>query len=134
MPKPRHGTLQVSSEGIWTFFPGKSKEKNGIILHDFEANCQELMDTGQLFKGHAKSPNVYTTRSQISLKDSVLRHVSAHGLHSIIAPLSLKHHTKMCESDKAIWDSAYDEEYDGLMSLPSWEVVSEQEYLSLIKG
>jgi hypothetical protein len=108
MPKPRHGTLQVSSEGIWTFFPGKSIDKNGIILHDFEANCQESMDTGQLFKGHAKFSNVHATRSQISLKDSVLRHVSAHRLHSLIAPLSLKHHTKMCESDKAIWDSAYE--------------------------
>jgi hypothetical protein len=52
MPKPRHGTLQVSSNGIWTFFPGKCIDKNGIILHNFEANCQELMDTGHLFKGH----------------------------------------------------------------------------------
>jgi hypothetical protein len=53
----------------------------------------------------------------------VLRHVSAHGLSSLIAPTSLKHHAKMSSEDKAIWDAAYDEEYDGLESLPTWEII-----------
>jgi hypothetical protein len=72
-------------------------DKNGIILHNFEANCQELIDTGQLFKGHAKFHNIYATWSQISLQDTVLRHVSAHGLQSLLAPSSLKHHAKKRE-------------------------------------
>jgi hypothetical protein len=36
--------------------------------------------------------------------------------------------------DKAIWDSAYDEEYDGFVSLPTWEVVSEADFKQLSKG
>jgi hypothetical protein len=96
--------------------------------------CQELLDTGQLFHGHAKFCNVYDTRNQLSLQHCILRHVLAHGLQSLIAPSSLKHHLKMSPSDKAIWDAAYDEEYDGLTSLPSWEVISEDQYYKLSKG
>jgi hypothetical protein len=78
--------------------------------------------TGQLFRGHAKFRRVYNTRNQVQLRDCVLRHVSAHGLMSIIAPTSLKHHMNMTSNDKCIWDAAYDEEFDGLTSLPTWEV------------
>lgn len=81
------------------------------------------MDSGQLFHGHAKFKTVYDTRNQISLKDCVLCHVSAHGLTSLIPPTSLKAHHKLDLADKAIWDAAYDEEYDGLESLPTWEVI-----------
>ena len=60
--------------------------------------------------------------------------MSAHGLQSLIAPSSLKQHLKMSPSDKAVWDAAYDEEYDGLTCLPSWEVISEDQYYKLSKG
>ena len=36
--------------------------------------------------------------------------------------------------DKLVWDQAYDEEYDGLISLPTWEIVSEAEYRQLSRG
>jgi hypothetical protein len=36
--------------------------------------------------------------------------------------------------DKKIWDSAYDGEFDGLTSLPSWEVLTEEQYIKLSKG
>jgi len=36
--------------------------------------------------------------------------------------------------DKQIWDDAYNEEYDGLVSLPTWEVVAEEKYRELSKG
>jgi hypothetical protein len=39
----------------------------------------------------------------------------------------------MSSSDKDIWDAAYCEEYDGLSSLPTWEVLLEAEYKSLSK-
>jgi hypothetical protein len=65
MSKPRHGKLQLLDENIWYFFPGKSKE--GIILQDLSANCRELLDTSQLFKGHAKFTNVYNARSQYNM-------------------------------------------------------------------
>jgi len=133
MPKPRDGTLQFDNNDR-TFYPGKQNSNPGISLPDFEANCQDLLETGQLFRGHAKFKNVYDTCNQLSLQTCVLRHVSAHGLQSLVAPTSLKHHTKMSSSDKAIWDDAYSEEYDGLTSLSTWEVISEEQYYKLSKG
>jgi len=134
MSKSKHGTLQLSFNDEWYFYPDKHTTTDGILLSDFSANCQSLMDTGQLFKGHAKFRNVHDTRNQLSLRDCVLRHVSAHGLKSLIAPSSLKVHQTLDPTDKQVWDAAYDEEYDGLCSLPSWEVVTEDQYHQLSKG
>jgi hypothetical protein len=63
-----------------------------------------------------------------------LRHVSAHGLQSLIAPTSLKNHQSMTPSDKFIWDSAYSEEYDGLADIPTWEVLTEAQFKAVSKG
>jgi len=76
----------------------KYTTSNGIILPDLLANCQMLLDTGQLLKGHAKFQNVYDVCTQLHLCDC------------------------------PIWDAAYYEEYDGLCSLPSWEVINEDQY------
>jgi hypothetical protein len=97
MSKPRHGTLRFVSDK-WYFFPGKSTE--GILLPDLQANCQSLIDSGQLFRGHTKFKNVYDARSQLSLCASVLRHVSAHGLKNLLAPTSLKSHQSIDPDDK----------------------------------
>jgi hypothetical protein len=132
MSKPRHGKLQLGEDSEWYFYPGKSSV--GTILPDLSATLQHLLDTGQLFRGHAKFKNVYDARAQLGLRDYVLRHVSAHGLQSLIAPTSLKAHHLMDENDKSIWDAAYNEEYDGLESLPTWEVLSEAQYRQLSKG
>jgi len=40
----------------------------------------------------------------------------------------------MSTNDKNIWKQAYDEEYDGLTSIPTWEVITEQEFKNLNKG
>jgi hypothetical protein len=132
MSKPRHGTLQLDADNIWRFHPGKSMD--GVILHDLAANCQELLDSGQLFRGHAKFRTVYNARNQVSLTSCVLRHVSAHGLKSLIAPTSLKSHSTMHPDDQIIWNDAYNEEYDGLVSLPTWEIISDDRYRQLSKG
>ena len=116
----------------WYFYPGKSTD--GILLPDLSANCQHLLDTGQLFHGHAKFKNVYATKNNHSLRDCVLRHVSAYGLKSFLAPTSLKQQQHLDPQDKQVWDLAYDEEYDGLESLPTWEVITEAQYHQLSKG
>ncbi len=72
-----------------------------------------------MFHGHKKFKNVYDARTQRGLRDCVIRPVLAHGLHSLVAPTSLKAHQNMDPNDKSIWDAAYDEEYDGLESLPT---------------
>ena len=113
----------------WYFFAGKSTD--GTLLPDFVANVQSLLDTGQLFRGHTKFKTVYDTRTQLGLRDCVLRHVSAHALVSLIAPTSLKAHPKLNPTDKEIWDAAYNEEFDGLESLPTWEVLSEEQFRQL---
>jgi hypothetical protein len=133
MSKPKHGTLQQLESGDWIFYPGKSTS-NGTMLPDFVANCHDLLETCQLFRGHAKFRNVYDARNQGSLRACVLRHVYAHGLKSLIAPTLLKAHWNMDPNDKSIWDVAYDEEYDGLVYLPTWEVVSEAQFRQLSKG
>jgi len=90
MSKPKHGTLQLGQDDNWYFHAGKSTQ--GTLLPDLSANIQSLLDTGQIFRGHTKFKTVYDTRTQLGLQDCVLRHVSAHGLTSLIAPTSLKAH------------------------------------------
>jgi hypothetical protein len=40
----------------------------------------------------------------------------------------------MSSTDKSIWDQAYDEEYDGLTSIPTWDIISENQFKILSKG
>jgi hypothetical protein len=72
MTKPRHGKLFLNDTGQWVFCPGTSRDTStGIVLHDLPSTCEHLMDTGQLFKGHAKFQRVYNARNQIQLQDSI---------------------------------------------------------------
>jgi hypothetical protein len=64
MAKPHHGILNMVDIN-WMFYPGKSKDGNS--LPDLQDDFQQLLDSGQLFKGHAKFKNVYDTRNQLSL-------------------------------------------------------------------
>jgi hypothetical protein len=40
----------------------------------------------------------------------------------------------MDANDKIIWDTAYNEEYDNLVPLPTWEIITEKQYHKLSKG
>jgi len=135
MTKPKHGKLYSNNTGEWYFCAGKNTDINkGILLSDLTANSHYLLESGQLFRGHAKFQRVFQARDQLLLKQCVLRHVSAHGLQSLVAPSSLKHNSSMTEGDKKIWDDAYKEEYDGLADIPTWEVISESQFKLLSKG
>jgi hypothetical protein len=48
--------------------------------------------------------------------------------------LSLKARQKLSSNDQGIWNAAYDEEYEGLESLSTWEIISEEHYRLLSKG
>jgi len=92
MIEPRHGKLRQDSSQNWIFCPGNLVDiTQGIPLLDLPANFQTLSDTG-----------VYNARAQVQLRNCVLRHVSAHGLTSLVAPSSLKNHAKLNESDRSI--------------------------------
>jgi hypothetical protein len=69
-------------------------------------------------------------RLVIRLSSKMLRHVLAHGSTALIAPSSLNNHCKLNDNDQSIWNAAY----DGLVSLPKWEVASEAEFEHLSKG
>ncbi len=51
-----------------------------------------------------------------------------------MAPTSLKAHSKLSPSDQEIWNDAYAEEYDGLASIPTWEIITEEQFKLLNKG
>ena len=119
----------------WYFCPGNTTNlEKGTMLEDLSSTCQNLLETGQLFRGHAKFHRVYQTRSQLQLKNCVLRHVSAHGLSQLVAPTSLKNISKLPLSDQAVWHAAYNEEFDGLSEIPTWEIISEEQFKKLNKS
>lgn len=135
MVKPRHGKLFLNAHHKLIFCPGNTKDvTQDIPLPDLTSTFQTLLDTGQLFRDHTKFKRVYNTRLQIQLRTSVLRHASAHGLTSLLALSSLKTNLSLSPSDKLIWDDAYFEEFDGLSFLPTWEVLTEQQFKAVSNG
>jgi hypothetical protein len=136
MTKPRHGKIfhEVDTD-LWIFCPGNTTGlAKGIVLDDLSLNCQIKLDTGQLFRGHAKFHRVYHTRNQLQLRHCILRHVSAYGLHNLVTPTSLKHIRALHPSDQEIWHAAYNEEFDGLSAIPTWEIISEEQFKKLNKS
>jgi len=129
MSKPQHGKLFQNSAQEWIFCPGTSTDlTTGILLSDLLATAHKLLETGQLFRGHTKFCRVYQTRDQVHLCDCVFHHVTAHGLSSLVAPSSLKQLSNMSPADQHIWTAAYDEEFDGLSSLPTWDIIIEDQF------
>lgn len=57
----------------------------------------------------------------------VTKKVSAATLHDKTAPTLLNHH-KLHPTDKLIWDRSYDDEYDGLVNIDTWETITEEDY------
>ncbi len=112
----------------------RSDLSKGVILSDLLANCYAFLESGQLFKGHTKFHRVYQARHQAQLHDCILCHISAYGLQSLAPPASLKQHHNLSPADKDIWDAAYSEEFDGLSSIPTWEVLTETQLKVLSKG
>ena len=64
------------------------------------------------------------------LRRIVVNHVSEANLSSLEVPTLLQHH-QLSPSDKQTWDDAYAEEIKGLLNLPAWQSISEQEYHKL---
>jgi hypothetical protein len=63
-----------------------------------------------------------------------LRHITAHGLSSLVAPSSLEQLSTMSHADQNIWTAAYDKEFDGLSSLPAWDIITEDQFHRLGNG
>ena len=55
------------------------------------------------------------------------RKVSAKNLNVLEAPTLLKHY-KLHPDDKKTWDESYQEEYQGLVDIDTWDVITEEDY------
>ena len=63
-----------------------------------------------------------------SIPQPQLRFVSAANLSSVIAPPLLTKVTALSPQDRDIWLQAYNEEYDGLQGLTTYNIIGETEY------
>ena len=136
--KPQQGHLLQDNDD-WKFRPGRSKNnpnKTPINLHHFLELAQSMVNNKKLFCGWRNTQTVLTARhvrasSNIIAHRIAARHVSATTLDLLQAP-TLTKHNKLSQNDKLLWDAAYKEEYEGLLRLGTWEVISEEQY-KLIK-
>ncbi len=136
MSQPKRGHLQCTSTSDgnkWTFIPGRNKTNDPISLPNFTTLASSLVDNKKLFKGWIRLNHALTAR-RVQLTSNIIAHsiinrkVSARDLIVKEAPSSLLQHYKMHPDDKATWDESYRQEYEGLVNIDTWEVISEEEY------
>jgi hypothetical protein len=133
--KPRQGYLQRTGDD-WSFIPGRSKSANPIKLPNFNETSESMIHNKKLFKGWKTSAGIINARQSRAISNIACalikaRHVSAKDLLNSTAPSSLIQHAKLHPTDKTVWDKAYFEEYDGLVNLDTWKVISEDEYKAI---
>ena len=90
-----------------------------------------MVNNKKLFNGWKNKNTVITARVLRAKSNIIARHVSAKGLSSLQEPTLYKHHN-LPPADKLIWDRSYTEEYNGLVNLDPWEVITEDEYKALL--
>jgi deoxyuridine 5'-triphosphate nucleotidohydrolase len=135
MQHPKQGFIQFKNNK-WIFILGHKKtNQESIDLPDFESLAESLVHNKKLFQGWKARKYVITARqaratSNVIARMVTLRKVSAKGLSLLQAPTLLKHRTLDPEDEK-IWNEAYRSEYEGLQSIDTWEVISEEEFQSM---
>jgi hypothetical protein len=91
----------------------------GILLPNFCNEFQKYIDDGTILSGK-NFTNAGSTR-----------HVSAHTLTSSTPPGSVLKALHPSHPDKSIWFESYQEEYEGLISNDTFDIISEAEYQRL---
>ena len=130
MKVPKQGYLKHTPPG-WEFLPGRNGTNTPIPLPNFLEIAESLVHNRKLFQGWKSRAVVLTARrsritSNIIAHKIYNRHVSAKKLHLLEAPSHLKH-DKLHPEDKLVWDSAYHEEYQGLVDIDTWELITDEE-------
>ena len=96
-----------------------------------------MIQNCKLFQGWKTASTIINARQSRCLSNiasaviSARQHVSAKDLIQMKAPTSLLQHAKMHPNDKATWDQSYFKEYNGLVNVGTWEVITEEDYKSL---
>ena len=135
MTQPKQGYLKFQDDG-WYFLPGQNKSKKPILLPDFIQLAQSMIQNRKLFEGWKTKNSVLNAR-QLAATSNLFSHaiycrkVSAKGLIDMHAPTSLLQHQSMHPKDKQIWDDSYKSEYNGLLDIDTFEIISEDEYQNL---
>jgi len=119
-----------TDRGVWRFI---QRRRNGTEFfgHDFSSlskDFQLLVDDGTLLPGWHST----ATLNSALLKGSA-SHISAATLVDPHAPGSIRVALHHDNKDRHIWRDSYQEEYDGLISNNTFEVLSEEEYLALCR-
>jgi hypothetical protein len=97
----------------------------GADLPDFCQNFQQYIDDGTLVPGWHGNQN-FCIAGQV-------RHISASALKCLIPPGSASKALYPRNPDREIWLNSYKEEYDGLTSNETFDIISEEEYFKLCK-
>ena len=124
--KPLRGLL-IHKNNEWYFRFGKKDTNKSILLPDFYTKAHIMQQSLHLFQGHPKDKSLAKLQKQHNLSIAIAKHVSARGLSTENVPTLLQHKF-LNPKDKFIWDSAYAEEYDGLLGLPCWVSISEAQF------
>ena len=132
--QPKQGYLKFNSAtGEWSFSPGRKGTLQPIPLPNFHELAPSMIDNKKIFKGW-KSSRVALSARQVQATSNIMSHliiarkVSAAHLKKQQPPTSLTSHKLMEQSDKDNWDASYKEEYDGLVNINTWTVITEAEY------
>ena len=132
--KHKQGFLMLSEGDLdWYFIPGRKKNNTPILLSRFQEKSTSMIHNSKLFPGWVNTRHTVMARNG-RMTSNVLahmisaKHVSAKDLIKMETPLSLLQHKKLHPKDKKIWDASYAEEYQGLQSLDTWEVITEAQY------
>ena len=136
-PKQGH-LIQSDADNEWYFVPGRKKTNTPIHLSQFTEKALSMFHNKRLFKGWVNTRQATIAR-HVQLTSNIISHhiharkVSARDLVSMEAPTSLLKHAKLHPTDRTTWDLSYKEEYEGLQSLDTWEVITEDQYQHLKK-
>ena len=131
MTKPKQGYLDFNDSN-WRFLPGRKGTQRPIDLRYLEEKGESLVHNKKLFQGW-KSQAITLTARRVRVTSNFIAHhvinrkVSAANLNLLEAPSLLKH-DQLHPDDKATWDEAYRQEFQGLVDIDTWETISEDEY------
>jgi len=95
----------------------------GVTLPNFCLDFQKYIDDGSIIPGWHSGKTFTITGSS--------HHVSATNLQSLTPPGSVVKALHRNNPDKSIWHESYKEEYDGLNSNNTFDIISEDEYQHL---
>lgn len=123
----KHGYLNLDKENLWEFVTRDAEGRitSQIEIADLQYSWKMRMQENTFDVGWED----YCARRIFGNK----RLVYAAHLHFDCAPANLRVALASSNPDRKIWDSAYNEEYDGLKDLDVFTKITEQQYKAYLR-